>query len=202
MRWQLFARFAIPVLLAIGVPLASDAAEDCDRECLRGAMTQYLAALVAHKPATLAVAPAMKFTENGVEMKLGEGLWKTASRLTPYRLDFLDVPQGVAGSHVVLDEEGAIAFNAMDTDERWLQPSDPGNYVATAWIPGNLLNEGSAIVEAAICSIDFPKLEHHAAVYEDVWFEVLDPGEGDSARGQFSGQWRGVVRPLLDWTVR
>ena len=26
----------------------------------------------------------------------------------------------------VLDQEGAIAFNAMDTDERWLQPSEPG----------------------------------------------------------------------------
>jgi hypothetical protein len=37
-------------------------------------------------------------------------------------------------------------------------------------------------------------------VYEAVSFEVLDPGEGDSARGQFSGQWRGVVRPLLEWT--
>ena len=100
----------------------------------------------------------------------------------------------------VLDQEGAVAFNAMDTDERWLQPTPPGEYVATAWIPGNLLNEGSAIVEAAICSLDFPKLEHHAAVYEAVSFEVLDPGEGDSARGRFSGQWRGVVRPLLEWT--
>ena len=101
----------------------------------------------------------------------------------------------------VLDQEGAVAFNAMDTDERWLRPTRPGEYVATAWIPGNLLNEGSAIVEVAICSLDFPKLEHHAAVYEAVSFEVLDPGEGDSARGQFSGQWRGVVRPLLDWSV-
>jgi lipopolysaccharide transport system ATP-binding protein len=101
----------------------------------------------------------------------------------------------------VLDQEGAVAFNAMDTDERWLQPTQPGVYVSTAWIPGNLLNEGSAIVEVAICSLDFPKLEHHAAVYEAVSFEVLDPGEGDSARGQFSGQWRGVVRPLLEWTV-
>ena len=54
----------------------------------------------------------------------------------------------------------------MDTDERWLQQTPPGEYVATAWIPGNLLNEGTAIVEAAICSLDFPKLEHHAAVYE------------------------------------
>ena len=101
----------------------------------------------------------------------------------------------------VIDEEGAVAFNAMDTDERWLQQTPPGEYLATAWIPGNLLNEGTAVVEAAICSLDFPKLEHHAAVYEALSFEVLDPGEGDSARGRFSGQWRGVVRPLLDWTV-
>jgi lipopolysaccharide transport system ATP-binding protein len=101
----------------------------------------------------------------------------------------------------VLDQEGAVAFNAMDTHERWLRPTSPGEYVSTAWIPENLLNEGSVIVEAAVCSIDFPKLEHHAAVYEAISFEVLDPGEGDSARGQFAGQWRGVVRPLLDWTV-
>jgi lipopolysaccharide transport system ATP-binding protein len=101
----------------------------------------------------------------------------------------------------VLDEEGAVAFNAMDTNERWLQSTPPGEYISTAWIPPNLLNEGNAIVEVAICSLDFPKLEHHAAVYEAVSFEVLDPGEGDSARGRFSGQWRGVVRPLLDWTV-
>jgi lipopolysaccharide transport system ATP-binding protein len=100
----------------------------------------------------------------------------------------------------VLDEEGAIAFNAIDTHERWLRPALPGEYVSTAWIPGNLLNEGAIIVEAAVCSIDFPKLEHHAAVYEAISFEVLDPGEGDSARGIFAGQWRGVVRPMLEWT--
>jgi lipopolysaccharide transport system ATP-binding protein len=100
----------------------------------------------------------------------------------------------------VLDEEGAIAFNAMDTHERWSRSSPPGEYVSTAWIPGNLLNEGSVLVEAAVCSIDFPKLEHHAAVYQAISFEVLDPGEGDSARGIFAGQWRGVVRPMLEWT--
>jgi lipopolysaccharide transport system ATP-binding protein len=101
----------------------------------------------------------------------------------------------------VLDRESTIAFNAMDTDERWQEPTPPGEYAATAWIPGNLLNEGAVSAEVAICSIDFPKLEHHAAVYEAVSFEVLDPGEGDTARGVFGGQWRGVVRPLLEWTV-
>ena len=100
----------------------------------------------------------------------------------------------------VLDKEGSIAFNAMDTSDRWQVPVAPGDYVATAWIPGNLLNEGTTNVEFAVCSIDFPKLHHHAAIYEALSFDVLDPGEGDSARGTFSGQWRGVVRPLLDWT--
>jgi lipopolysaccharide transport system ATP-binding protein len=102
----------------------------------------------------------------------------------------------------LLDREGIIAFNAMDTSARWSEPSEPGDYLATAWIPANLLNEGPATAEPAVCSIDFPKLKHHAAVYEAVSFEVLDPGEGDSARGAFSGQWRGVVRPLLDWNVK
>lgn len=31
--------------------------------------------------------------------------------------------------------------------------------------------------------------------------QVIDPGESDTARGAFGGQWRGVVRPLLEWTV-
>jgi lipopolysaccharide transport system ATP-binding protein len=94
-----------------------------------------------------------------------------------------------------------VAFNAMDTDPRWNEPSPPGEYVATAWIPGNLLNEGLMYVYADICSIDAPKLHHHLTGYQPLSFHVQDPGEGGSARGQFTGQWKGVVRPLLEWTV-
>jgi lipopolysaccharide transport system ATP-binding protein len=94
-----------------------------------------------------------------------------------------------------------IAFNAMDVDPRWHEPSPPGDYLATAWIPGNYLNEGLISVDAAVISINSPKLRHHASVHEAVSFHVQDYGEGDSARGTFTGQWRGVVRPLLEWTV-
>jgi len=96
---------------------------------------------------------------------------------------------------------GRVAFNAMDTDPRWNQASSPGEYVATAWIPGNLLNEGLVSVDAAVCSIDSPKLHHHVSVHEAVSFHVQDPAEGGSSRGTFTGQWRGVVRPLLEGTV-
>src|SRR5688572_22014737 len=68
----------------------------CDRACLTGMMTRYLNAMVAHDPAALPVAPTVKFTEDTVQMKL-----------RPYRVDFIDVQQGVAAVHTVVEENGA-----------------------------------------------------------------------------------------------
>lgn len=80
------------------------AADTCDRQCLRGFVTAYLNALVAHDSSTLPVAANVKFTEDNVEKKLGEGLWKTASKLRAFRQDVLDVKQNTAASLVVLEE--------------------------------------------------------------------------------------------------
>jgi lipopolysaccharide transport system ATP-binding protein len=101
----------------------------------------------------------------------------------------------------VRDRQGDIAFNALDTGAQWNDPSPPGDYAATAWIPGNLLNEGTTTVDVAVCSLHAPKLYQHAASYDSVAFHVYDPGDGDSARGRFTGDLRGVIRPLLDWTT-
>ncbi|HEY4362079.1 MAG TPA: hypothetical protein VGN17_13970 [Bryobacteraceae bacterium] len=81
-------------------------AADCDRACLAGVLTQYLDAMVAHNPAAAPVAAKVRFTEDAVEMKLGQGLWKNASKLRGYRQDILDVRQGVAASQVIVEESG------------------------------------------------------------------------------------------------
>ena len=99
------------------------------------------------------------------------------------------------------DARRNVIFNAMDTNPRWLEPSPPGEYLSTGWIPGNLLNEGLATVDAGICSFGPTKLHPHAGCTDAVSFHVQDPGEGDSAKGSFTGQWQGVVRPLLEWTT-
>jgi len=83
------------------------AAAGCDRDCLRGYITRYLDAMVAHTPNALPLAANLRFTEDTVDMKLGEGLWKQASKIRPYRLDILDVAQGVAASQVVVEEAGS-----------------------------------------------------------------------------------------------
>jgi lipopolysaccharide transport system ATP-binding protein len=100
----------------------------------------------------------------------------------------------------LFDQHWAVCFNAMDVDPRWHEPAAPGEYVATAWIPPNLLNEGRHQLDADVVTIASPKVIPHFHAHRVVAFHVFDPGEGDTARGTFQGQWKGVVRPLLDWT--
>ncbi len=100
----------------------------------------------------------------------------------------------------VLDQHGAICFNALDVSPRWNEPTPPGDYTTTAWVPSNLLNEGRHSVDVDIVTLASPKLIPHASVYKIVAFHVFDPAEGDSARGLYGGEFRGVVRPLLEWT--
>jgi lipopolysaccharide transport system ATP-binding protein len=117
-------------------------------------------------------------------------------------IEFSVLRQGrpIAPKIKVLDQHGAICFNAMDVSPRWHDPTAPGEYVATAWIPENLLNEGRHAVDVELVTVISPKLHVHAAAHQAVAFHVYDPAEGDSARGHFTGQWRGVVRPLLEWS--
>ena len=101
------------VLVLIATRSACAAAADCDRECLSGFITQYLDALAAHNPSALPLSPKVRFTEDSVEMHLGDGLWKDVSRIRAYRQDILDVRQGVAASQVIVEAAGSPAFLVM-----------------------------------------------------------------------------------------
>jgi hypothetical protein len=98
-------RVIVLVVLALSISPVF-AQSSCDRECLKGFITQYLNAMVAHNPKALTLAPNTRFTENTKTMPLGEGLWKEASGLRSYRQDFLDVRDGQAASHVIVEANG------------------------------------------------------------------------------------------------
>lgn len=106
-------RFLFTLTLATLAGVTSLNAADCDRACLAGMITQYLDAMVAHNPAKLPLAANLRFTEDGVDMKLGEGLWKNASKIRAYREDVLDTRQGVAATRVVVEEAGNPELLAM-----------------------------------------------------------------------------------------
>ena len=92
------------------------------------------------------------------------------------------------------------AFNAMDTSPRWHSPAHVGCQTTTAWIPGNLLNEGLMAVTVFLSTLSSGRTIQHVLERDVVAFHVTDPGAGDSARGNYVGQWGGALRPRLLWT--
>ena len=95
------------VLLIVAITAAALPAATCDRACLQGIVDSYLDALAKHDPSKLPVAASVKFTENGKELKLGEGFWKTAGAST-YRLYAIDPQAGDAAAQAVVAENGEL----------------------------------------------------------------------------------------------
>jgi hypothetical protein len=78
----------------------------CNRACLAGVMNNYLQALLKHDPAALPTTRNVKYTENGVRLALGDGLWQTASQMPTYRLDVIDEEEQQVGLIGRISENG------------------------------------------------------------------------------------------------
>ena len=99
------------------------------------------------------------------------------------------------------NEEGVVAFSAHDLDPEWRgRVRPPGRYVSSAWIPGNLLAEGTLFVTAGLITMD-PVIDQFLE-RDVVAFQVIDSLDGDSARGDVAEHMEGVFRPMLRWTTR
>ena len=97
-----------------GANAAQRAATTCDRECLRGKVTQLLYALLKHDVTGLPVAGTLRVTEDAVEKPLKNvGLVGTVTRLRGYRQDIIDERAGVAAAQVVVEETGAPVLLVM-----------------------------------------------------------------------------------------
>jgi hypothetical protein len=93
---------------------AQSAAPACDRECLRGKVTEVLHALIHDDVGKLAVAGNLRVTEDGVEKPLAQvGLVRTVTRLRGYRQDVLDERAGVAVTGAMVEEAGAPVILAV-----------------------------------------------------------------------------------------
>jgi hypothetical protein len=96
----------VAAVLVLGASGAGAAEAECNRECLSGVMSAYLQALVKHDAASLPVTRNVKYSENGVRITLGDGLWQTASAMPTYRLDVIDEEAGQVGLLGRISENG------------------------------------------------------------------------------------------------
>src|SRR5580704_16988238 len=82
---------AAGILCAPGVTgAAGPDASPCDRACLHDIAEAYLAAMLAHAPKQAPLALNARYTENGADLPLPDGLWRTLDKLGTYRLYVAD----------------------------------------------------------------------------------------------------------------
>lgn len=99
----------------------------------------------------------------------------------------------------IFDENQNLIFNALDNSPRWLEKPRKGTYTSTAWIPKNLMNEGTFTVQLMVNTLTTGKTIRHFSVPEALAFQITDPGDGTTAKGTFASRWGGAVSPLLKW---
>jgi hypothetical protein len=81
-------------------------------------LDQVFAALVSRDLTGLEDA---RYTENGIDLPLGEGLWATADSIGPYRHDFLDLATGQAAAFATVAEgrtRSIMALRVLTADGR------------------------------------------------------------------------------------
>ena len=95
-------------------------------------------------------------------------------------------------------EDGTCAFITMDLEPQWRgHPKQLGVYTSTCIVPGNFLSEGTYYISAGISTQD--PYKQYIWERDILAFQVVDSFRGDSARGDYAGNWPGVIRPKLDW---
>jgi hypothetical protein len=91
------------------VEAGNPASNTCDRTCLNGFVDQYMAAVAVHDPSKLPTAASIRYSENNVEMKLGEGLWQTSDGWGSYKVLVDDPETGQVGFLAVANEDGHLS---------------------------------------------------------------------------------------------
>jgi hypothetical protein len=73
-------------------------------------LSTYLTALTAQDPSMAMFSDDVRFTENGTEREIGQGLWQMASGVREgTRLDFADPVEGQVGSQLVIESGSAAS---------------------------------------------------------------------------------------------
>jgi lipopolysaccharide transport system ATP-binding protein len=102
----------------------------------------------------------------------------------------------------LLNEQGVCIFASGDfTNSEWRHKPRKftGKVTSTCIIPGNLLSEGMISVLVGLTTHN--PTEVLAIEQDAVSFIVVDHSKGDGARGEYVGDFPGIVRPLLKWHV-
>src|SRR5262245_61726717 len=108
----------------------------CDRACLRTMLDQYLSAVIKHDPAAAPLVVGFRQTENAINTRPGNGVWKSVTALGKVQRRYLDQTTGQAAYFGTVEEGSSTAIvtvrvrveNRQLTEAEWslARENDPG----------------------------------------------------------------------------
>ena len=101
----------------------------------------------------------------------------------------------------IYNESGINVFDTHSVTSKYYNEHHPtGIYKAVAFVPANLLAEGTYIISAAI----FNHIRHKIYVHVNsaIAFTVIENPDSLTARGGSVENFPGVIRPLLNWETK
>jgi hypothetical protein len=123
------------VKVAASVPAAA-ASPACDRACLIGIADRYMEALLKQQPTGLPWARTVRFTENGVPMAIGDGLWGSVGNTATSGLRIADPRTGNVAWYGVVYDHDAPAYLGLRLKVEEGKIAEVESVVARARNPG------------------------------------------------------------------
>ena len=123
------------MMMAVGTASAS-AQEACDRACLRTMLDQYLNAVIKHDPAAAPLVVGFRQTENAINVRPGNGVWKTVTSLGAVQRRYLDPVSGQAAYYGTVEESGGTAIVTVRVRVEGRRLTEAEWYLARADDPG------------------------------------------------------------------
>ena len=123
------------IVVALGTDGAS-AQTTCDRACLRTMLDQYLTAVVKHDPAAAPLVVGFRQTENAINVRPGNGVWKMVTGLGKVQRRYFDATSGQAAYYGTVEEGSATAIVTVRVRVENKQLTEAEWYIARADDPG------------------------------------------------------------------
>ena len=85
----------------------------CDRSCMSKQLDRYLSSIVSRAPDATQLGSEFRATENGLDVKPGEGLWKSATGLGPMQRRYFDTTSHQAAFYGLVHEPTGPALLSL-----------------------------------------------------------------------------------------
>ena len=132
-----YARWIVCSVMMMAVGTASASAQEaCDRACLRTMLDQYLNAVIKHDPAAAPVVVGFRQTENAINVRPGNGVWKSVTALGAVQRRYLDPVSGQAAYYGTMEESGGTAIVTVRVRVEGRRLTEAEWYLARADDPG------------------------------------------------------------------